>query len=386
MGFYDYAVALEQERKQEELANIVEQSPELSAVEILRMAAKSGLVDNPNMAAIIQQKMREEKQQKGLQQQQAGVNVRAEEYGQAQPQPEQQAQQNIQNITGGAKPSLLDSLSNAKAGFGQSNIQPSFQLQPPQQPQDMLSGLQVQPPVEQNVSPLRQEALDAGISGNELDLLLSDLQSGNLGISDFDEKISKAKTAKAKKMAAERKLKEEKIKDQRERLQKSIGKVPVYLDGQPAKMIDPNRDPFDYQIGTAPIQKKTTVEYTGTGRDRYKIDKGKTLRQLYGERSRLQKQKNDLIKARDLNPRMYEVDSVRGSAMQKEMDNINRMLQDIENNINQVQKSPQIKPDKMKDVKYRDVPTKELIRQIKAKRPNATDEQIKAFLKKMGRM
>lgn len=324
-----------------------------------------------------------------LKQQQQGINVRTDEYGQTQQQPQEQVQHDIQNITGGAKPSLLDSLNSAQANFGQSNVTTPLNLKTPQQPNDMLRGLQIQQPFEQDVSPLRQQALDAGMSGNELDLLLSDLKSGNIGIADFDEKIAKTQNAHAKRLAAERKLKEEKIKNQRDVLQKSIGKVPIYLNDEQAKMIDPNIDPFDYKIGTDPIQKKTTVEYTGTGRGgatQYKIDKGKTLRQLYGERSRLQKQKNDLVKARDLNPRMYEIGSIRGDAMQKEMDNINRMLGDIEGNINQVQKSDQIKPDKMKDVKYRDIPTNELIRKLKEKRPNATEEQIQAFLKKIGKI
>lgn len=305
------------------------------------------------------------------QQQQQGVNARVEQFGQQQQPPEQIAQQDIQNITGGQQPSIMDGLSRqpgAEAGGAALQIPGMGQgngIQQPESLQNIMQRLQVQRPQEFDDNPeRRQEAMNAGMGGPELDQLLSDLKSGNIGLADFDDKIAKTQTAQAKKMAAARKLEDEKTEDARRRLQQNIGKRPIYLDGNQVSKIDPNRDPRDYEIGThdfAPKERVTRYERgSGYGNDALK-ESAKTLRTLYGERTKMQTQINSLRAKSELDPRVLEMEGLNKVNINKEISNMLQMVDGINTDINQLKKQKPMKP-----TKAREMSDDEIIQKLKA--------------------
>lgn len=389
MGFREAGIAFDKERRMEELATIVDQSPNLSSIELLRMAAKKGLIDNPNMVAILQHKLKEESTNKALQLQQQGVNLRQDMFGSLQPDPDQQAQQDIQNITDGAQPSIMNNLnpqSDVEIGNAAINLTGAGQgtgLQQPEQLNNIMERLRVDPPIQMQEEPARrQEAIDAGLSGDELDGMLSDLRSGNIGLSDFDDKIARAKTSQAKKMQAERKLEDEKIESARRRLQQNITKVPIYLDGKQVSRIDQNRDPRDYEIGTTQIipPKKVTVyrrEGGYKGGDTGAKESGRTLRKLYGERTKLQTQINNLQAKIDLNPKLLEVEGLDKKSINRQIRNMLDMVDDINDNINNLsQKQP------TKNVRKRTLPRSEII--AKLREYGKDDKSIDQYLRLKG--
>ncbi len=362
----------------------------------LLTAAKGAGVDKQTMVEKITQLggagqvpgvAQEQTQLNQLQQQQQGVNVRQDNFGAPQPQPGPQAQQDIQALTGGQEPSVMDSLSpqpGAEMGGAAINLPGAGEgtgLQQPEQLSDIMNRLQVEKPESLQDNPeRRQEALDAGISGSELDQTLSDLRSGNMGLSDFDDKISKAQTSQAKKMQSARKLEDEKIENVRRRLQQNIGKVPIYLDGQQIDRIDPNRDPRDYEIGTEQFApKERVVTHTrGAGYGNAAAqESGKNLRKFIAERTKIQTQINNLTAKADLDPKVLEAEGLDKTTVNRQIRNMLDMVDDINTNINQITKK---KP--LKEVRKRTMPRDEMI--IKLRDLGKDDRAIDQYLRIKG--
>lgn len=337
-GFYEASLAIERDRKMEEMARIVDQSPNLSAVEILRLAARSGLVDNPNMSAILKQKIDEEQQQSQLQQQQGAVNRRSDLFGQPTPEPQEQAQEDISQALGvQPPPSLTDKLGG---GTYQGIQQRDFALPTPEQPINIMSRLQVPEPVPTDIPDRRREALDAGISGAELDQMLADMKSGTTGVADFDEKITRAQTARTKKKEAVQKAEALRLKDTGERLRKAQEDFVIYdkENGLPAESVDYS-NPDAYVVSQERRKPQTSVHISKQigGRGSQGAQSSKLLNNLIKEKTKLIREQNKLRTKMDLDPKVLEIEGLDKTKVEKQFQQLTQEVRDITDNINNLQ-------------------------------------------------
>lgn len=298
----------------------------------------------PEAQQVGQQAQQFQQQQAQAQQQQEGVNLRSELFGQPQPGPEQQAQQDIQQISGGQSTSFLDGLKGlpgAEIGGAAVQAPQGFSLTPPEQPQDMMNRLQVPAPtMTPDMPERRREAMEAGISGSELDMMLSEMRAGNMGTADFDEKIAKAISAKTKKKEAAQKAEAIRIKEAANRLRQAQKDFVIYdrETGQPAESIDYNR-PDDYVVSQerrAPLATRHISEQRG-GRGSTEAQSSKLLNNLIRQRMNVLKEMNKLRPKIDLDVRTLEAEGLNKSAVNKLYKQNEESLRALDEQINSLQ-------------------------------------------------
>lgn len=242
---------------------------------------------------------------------QEGVNLRSDLFGQPQPAPQEQAQDDIGQITGGQPPpSIMDSFS----GGGSMGVQQQgFALTPPEQPANVLSRLQVQQPIDTTIPERRKEAMGAGISGAELDQMISDMQSGTIGIADFDNNIAKAQGALVKKKETAQKLEAIRLKEGANRLRQSQKDFVIYNkeSGELSETIDYNR-PDDYVVSQErrkPLASEHISRQVG-GKSSKGAQSSKLLNNLIDERTKILSQMSRQQQQINLNPKLADADGI----------------------------------------------------------------------------